>query len=158
MNEISSRTDLEPAVVGEQRWPMLGAVVAAVVLTVLLPSELRLGPNWLLPAIEAVLLGALVYGDPGVINRRSRALRALSIALVTVLVLNSLWSTVLLIDVLINGGKATNSAGELLAAGSIVWVSNNIAFSLLYWELDGGGAAARAHELPSQLIGALSAP
>ena len=151
MNEVASRTDLEPAVVGEQRWPMLGAVIAAIVLTVLLPSELRLGPNWLLPAIEAVLLGALVFGDPGVITRRSRALRALSITLVTVLVLNSLWSTILLIDVLINGGKATNSAGELLAAGSIVWVSNNIAFSLLYWELDGGGAAARAHEPASAL-------
>jgi uncharacterized membrane protein len=117
----------------------------------LLPAELRLGPSWLLPVIEGALLVALVFGDPGVINRRSRALRALSIALVTVLVLNSLWSTVLLIDVLINGGEATNSAGELLAAGSIVWVSNNIAFALLYWELDGGGAAARAHELPTQL-------
>jgi uncharacterized membrane protein len=151
MNEDASRADVETAVVGEQRWPMLGAVVAAIVLTVLLPAELRLGPSWLLPVIEGALLVALVFGDPGVINRRSRALRALSIALVTVLVLNSLWSTVLLIDVLINGGEATNSAGELLAAGSIVWVSNNIAFALLYWELDGGGAAARAHELPTQL-------
>ncbi len=26
---------------------------------------------------------------------------------------------------------------------------NNIAFALLYWELDGGGAAARAHHLPA---------
>ena len=26
-------------------------------------------------------------------------------------------------------------------------VSNNIAFSLLFWELDSGGAAARAHHL-----------
>jgi hypothetical protein len=29
-----------------------------------------------------------------------------------------------------------------------VWISNNIAFALLYWELDGGGAAARAYGLP----------
>jgi uncharacterized membrane protein len=43
----------------------------------------------------------------------------------------------------------TNSASELLEAGTIVWVSNNIAFALLYWELDGGGAAARAHQLPT---------
>ena len=28
-----------------------------------------------------------------------------------------------------------------------MWVSNNIAFALLYWELDGGGAAARAHDM-----------
>jgi hypothetical protein len=130
---------------------MVGAVIAAIVLTVLLPDELRLGPNWLLPAIEAVLLVVLVIGDPGVISRRSRALRALSITLVAVLVLNSLWSTTLLIDVLINGGDATNSADELLAGGAIVWISNNIAFALLYWELDAGGAAARAHERPTHL-------
>ena len=57
-------------------------------------------------------------------------------------------STALLIAALIEGNSATNSAGELLATGAIVWVSNNIAFALLYWELDGGGAAARAHRLP----------
>lgn len=126
---------------------MVGAVVAAIVLTVLLPDELRLGPSWLLPLVEAVLLVALVLGDPGAIDRRSRVLRALSIALVAVLVLNSLWSTAQLIDVLINGGEATNSARELLSDGAIVWASNNIAFALLYWELDGGGAAARAQGL-----------
>ncbi len=50
----------------------------------------------------------------------------------------------LLIDHLINGGAETNSASDLLQAGTLVWVSNNIAFALLYWELDGGGAATRA--------------
>ena len=65
-----------------------------------------------------------------------------------VLVVGSLWSTALLIDALIHGGPQTNSARDLLEAGSIVWVSNNIAFALLYWELDGGGAAARAHHVP----------
>jgi hypothetical protein len=34
----------------------------------------------------------------------------------------------------------------LLAAGGVVWASNLLAFSLLYWELDSGGAAARAHD------------
>jgi hypothetical protein len=48
----------------------------------------------------------------------------------------------------VHGGPETNSASDLLKAGSIVWLSNAIAFTLLYWELDGGGAAARAHDLP----------
>ena len=58
-------------------------------------------------------------------------------------------ATLQLIDDLIHGGAVTNSASELLEAGTIVWASNNIAFALLYWELDGGGAAARAHNLPT---------
>jgi hypothetical protein len=127
---------------------MAGAVLAAMALTYLLPDDLRLGPNWLLPLIEAVLLVAVVVADPGEITRRSALLRGLSIGLVAVLVFGALWTTVLLIDALLHGGSETNSASALLSAGAIVWVSNNIAFGLLYWELDGGGAAARAHRLP----------
>lgn len=130
---------------------MVGAIIAAIVLTVLLPDDIRLGPQWVLPSIEALLLVAVIAADPRSVTRRSRELRALSIGLVSVLVIGALWSTVLLIDDLIHGGPETNSAGELLAAGSIVWVSNSIAFALLYWELDGGGAAARAHHLPLHL-------
>jgi hypothetical protein len=128
---------------------MAAAVIAAMVLTILLPDSVRAGPAWLLPLIEGVLLVAVVAGDPGRIDRRSRELRVLSVVLVAVLVFGALWSTVVLIDDLIHGGTETNSASDLLEAGSIVWVSNNIAFALLFWELDGGGAAARAYRPPS---------
>src|SRR5436190_21569027 len=94
---------------------------------------------------KALLLVALIVADPGSITRRSSRLRGLSIGLVSVLVFSSLWATVELISDLIQGGPETSSAGDVLAAGTVVWVSNNIAFALLYWELDGGGAAARAH-------------
>jgi len=127
----------------EARWPMVGAIVAAMVLTVLLPDDIRLGPQWVLPSIEGLLLVAVIAADPRSVTRRARELRVLSIGLVSVLVIGALWSTLLLIDDLIHGGPEVNSAGELLEAGSIVWVSNSIAFALLYWELDGGGAAAR---------------
>jgi uncharacterized membrane protein len=137
----------EPAV-AEARWPMAGAIVAALVLTVLLPDDVRLGPTWVLPSIEALLLVAVIAADPRSVTRRSRELRVLSIGLVAVLVTGALWSTVILIDDLIHGGPETNSAGDLLEAGTIVWISNNIAFALLYWELDGGGAAQRAHRPP----------
>lgn len=137
----------EPAS-AEARWPMAGAIVSAMVLTVLLPDDVRLGPQWVLPLIEGVLLIAVIAVDPRSVTRRSRELRVLSIGLVSVLVLGALWSTVLLIDGLVHGSPQTNSASDLLEAGSIVWLSNTIAFTLLYWELDGGGAAARAHEPP----------
>jgi hypothetical protein len=135
----------EARVVGESRWPMAAAVVAAMVLTILLPSHQRLLSAWVLPLVEGILLVALIAGDPGAIDRRSKVLRGLSIALVSILALTALVATVRLIDVLITGGQQTNSASDLLEAGSIVWVSNILAFALLYWELDSGGAAARAH-------------
>ncbi|MFF0478821.1 hypothetical protein ACFYUS_34630, partial [Streptomyces sp. NPDC004284] len=59
---------------GEPRWPMAAAVVTAMVLTLLLP------------------------GDPGRIDRRTAALRSMSIALVGVLALSAVWSTVQLVD------------------------------------------------------------
>jgi uncharacterized membrane protein len=137
-----------PRRVGEARWPAAGAALAAIVLTVLLPDSERVVPGWLLSAIEVVLLAAIVASDPWRITRRSRLLRGLSIALVTVLALGALSSTVLLVDHLIHGGPETNSADALLSAGTTVWVSNNLAFALLYWELDSGGAGARAHRMP----------
>ena len=149
---MASDSAAEDLVVGEPRWPMASAILAAIVLTVLMPDDLRLGPNWLLPVIVGVLLVAHIAGDPGRIDRRTGALRALSIGLISVLVLNALWATVLLTSHLINGGKETNSAGALLEAGSTVWASNIIAFALLYWELDGGGAAERAHRPSSRIV------
>jgi hypothetical protein len=69
------------------------------------------------------------------------------------LVFGALWATALLASHLIDGGKETESADALLEAGLIVWVSNMIAFALMYRELDGGGAAARAHRPPARNVG-----
>jgi hypothetical protein len=109
-----------------------------------MPRQVRILPVGVLPAIESALLIVLVVADPGRIDRRARWLRALSIGLVTILMLSALWATARLVDQLIRGGAITNSATELLRAAAVVWLSSNIAFSLLYWELDGGGAAERA--------------
>lgn len=141
----------EAQIVGESRLPMAAAVVTAIVLTILLPEDQRALPAWVLPLVEGILLVALIAGDPGAIDRRSRLLRAISIGLVSILVLSALWATARLIDVLITGGPQTNSASDLLEAGSIVWVGNILAFALLYWELDSGGAAARAHRSRSDV-------
>jgi hypothetical protein len=135
-------------VVGEARWPMAAAVLTVVVLTLLLPRALVAHPVWGVPLVECILLVAVIIGDPGKIDRRSRPVRTLSITLISILVATTLWCTTQLIVELIQGGAATQSAGSLLRAGGIVWLSNCIAFGLLYWELDSGGPAERAHGLP----------
>jgi uncharacterized membrane protein len=136
----------EPEVRGEARWPMAVAVLVALGLTLIRPGEVRVAPVWMLPTVELVLLGVLIARDPGRIDRRSSWLRGVSITVVALLVADALVATIHLITVLIEGGKMTSSAGTLLAAGVVVWVSNLIVFSLLYWELDSGGAAARAYD------------
>ena len=93
----------EDLVVGEPRWHMASAIIAAIVLTILMPDNLRLGPAWLLPGIVGVLLVALIAGDPGKIDRRTAPLRMLSIGLVSVLVLGALWATAILVSHLISG-------------------------------------------------------
>jgi hypothetical protein len=138
-----------PAVVGESRWPMALAVVALVVMTLLLPRSLIIHPRWPVPLGEGLLLVAVIIGDPGKIDRRSRPERVLTIGLVALLAGNALWGTVQLIDALVRGGSAVDSAGSLLAAGGLVWLSNCVAFGLVYWELDSGGPAVRAHGLPA---------
>ena len=122
------------------------------VLTVLLPDELSKGRTWLLVLIEGALLVALIVSGQVRLTRRASHIRILSIALVAVLVSYTLVVTWELIDDLIHGGKETNSASALLSAGSVVWVSNILAFSLLCWELDGGGSAARTHTWPRRRL------
>ena len=139
----------EPRVVGEARWPMAFAVVAVIVLTLLLPHDLITRPRWGVPLVEALLLVAVIVADPGKIDLVSPRVRALSITLISLLVATALWCTAQLIVELIKGGPATSSGGALLAAGGIVYVSNCLAFGLLYWELDSGGPAVRAHGLPA---------
>jgi hypothetical protein len=134
--------------IGEPRWPMATAVLVVIALTILLPNSLVVRPRWGVPVVEAILLAAVMIGDPGKIDRRSRPVRVMSVTLIALLVATTLWCTGELIVQLIRGGRATDSAGLLLAAGGIVWASNVIAFGLLYWELDSGGPAVRAHGLP----------
>ena len=139
----------EPRVVGEARWPMAFAVVAVIAMTLLLPHDLVARPRWGVPLVEGLLLFAVIVADPGKIDRVSPRVRALSITLITLLVATTLWCTTQLIVELISGGPATQSGGRLLAAGGIVWLSNCLSFGLLYWELDSGGPAVRAHGLPA---------
>ena len=133
---------------GERRWPMAVTLLVAMALPFLLPPRYSLGPRWIVPAIEALLLGALVIADPGRIDRRSDFIRALSIGLVVILVAGAAAVTVRLVVDLIRGGPETNSPTQLLRVGSLTWVYVVITFSFLYWELDGGGPEARVRAAP----------
>ncbi|WP_208431045.1 hypothetical protein [Aeromicrobium yanjiei] len=102
----------------------------------------------MLPTVCGLLLAALLAGDPGQISRRTTLLRIASVALSVVLSLGAIWSTIQLVDDICRDGHETDSAVELLQAGSCVWLGTVIACAVLYFELDCGGSAARAERMP----------
>ena len=123
------------------------AVLVLMGTTVVAPA--RVGwVGWAVAGIEGVLLAALIIGDPGRIDRRTRWLRRTGLLLIALMVGEALLFTGLLVYDLVTGSEITSNAPLLLATGAKVWLTNNIAFALLYWQLDGGGPAQRAYGLP----------
>jgi uncharacterized membrane protein len=132
---------------GESRLPPAAALLAFmglnIALRVWLPHEGAIGVPWLVPAIEAALLLVLLGSDPNRLAKHGRSLRRVGLTLVVILVLGALWATVVLLRDLINGTGVSQSATKLLASGAVVWLGNNLAFSILYWLMDSGGPIAR---------------
>ena len=128
---------------GEPRWPVSLAVLFMIALQLRLPGDLSPAGAIILPAIELVLLVVLVGANPRRIDRRSPALRAIGLALISVASLGNAWSVALLVDGLVRGTTG-GQPGPLLATGANIWLTNVIIFALWYWELDRGGPAARA--------------
>jgi len=130
---------------GEARWQASVAVAAAVALQLPLPDRLvLLRPAWLLPAVEGLLLLVLVMANPHRINRESRVLRLLGLALAALLSLANTWSVARLVIGLVQGTEG-GTPGPLLVTGGAIWLTNIIVFGLWYWEFDRGGPVARAN-------------
>lgn len=124
---------------------MAVAVLAAGGLRAVLPPQLRAGDaRWVLILVLIGLLAALIIGDPGRIDRDSTRLRVLTGTLIGVISAVNASAAVRLIAAIIDGAKFTTDANILLASGGAIWLTNVITFGLWYWDLDRGGAAARA--------------
>jgi len=137
---------LTPAERGEHWWPVALAILVAAGLHVALPAEYRIQPGWVEPTVLLALLAVLIAGDPGRIDRQKPWLRlVLGITIAFITVATMLAAVRLVAEILTNNKLFADHPGGLLAAGAMIWVTNIIAFGLWYWDLDRGGAAARAH-------------
>ncbi len=131
--------------VGEPRWPMALAVLATGFLRAALPKELRAGDSrWLYLVVVAALLGVLIIGDPGRIDREVRWLRIATVSLIGLITAVNATAAVRLIASILSTQPFTTDANKLLISGGAIWLTNVIAFGLWYWDVDRGGAAARA--------------
>ncbi|MCX4690469.1 hypothetical protein OG401_40315 [Kitasatospora purpeofusca] len=131
---------------GEHWWPVAAAVVSAGLLHVVLPASYRVDPVWVVPVVLFMLLVVLVVGDPGRIDREKTWLRVVTEGVIAFITASNLYAGIHLVsDILTDNKLFANNATGLLATGGVTWVTNVIAFALWYWDLDRGGAAARAH-------------
>ena len=130
---------------GERRWPTAAAVLLTGVLRITLSPQLRL--NEAGPVLFVVLFGlvmVLILADRGRIDRPATWRRVLTVLPITLITIANGAAAVRLVYGILFTEPFTQQARTLPSAGGVIWLTNVIAFALWYWDLDRGGAAARA--------------
>jgi uncharacterized membrane protein len=126
---------------GDPLWPGQAAVAVAILLNLGLSKEVLVGPRWLLPGVEAVLLAVLVVLAPRRATTHSSGRRRLALAVIGLVSLTNVVTLALLVHFLVNGGKVAGH--QLILSGALAWLTNVLLFAVWYWELDRGGPVAR---------------
>jgi len=124
----------------EHRWPAAIAILVAIVLYATLPSSFAPELRWVVIGLAAAMFIPLVILNPHHLKRETTWSKVLSRVLVGLLLTANLVALVQLVYLLVT--SRTDGPGLLLAAVQ-VWVTNVIAFALVYWEMDRGGPIAR---------------
>ena len=91
---------------GDPFWPAQLAVAAAIALHLTLSQKVVIGPKWLVPGVEGLLLLVLVVIAPARATQRSVRVRRFALLVIGLVTLTNVVSLVLLVHFLINGGKA----------------------------------------------------
>ena len=98
---------------------------------------------WLLLATPALLLIILMLAVPRALLSPGRVRNA-GVALLGLLAAADAVGVGVLLAALASSSAGSLSAGDLLAHGAVVWLTNLITFGLLFWQLDEGGPLVRA--------------
>jgi uncharacterized membrane protein len=134
---------------GDPYWPAQLAVGLAIVLNLSLASQITIGPRWLLPGVEGILLVALVVIAPSRATVHRVGERRFALAVIGLVSLVNVVLLARLVDRLINGGDV--GGRSLILSGAVLWVTNVLLFAVWYWEMDRGGPVAR-YENASALV------
>jgi hypothetical protein len=126
---------------GDPYWPAQLAIGLAIALNVLLADQIIIGPRYLLPAVEGVLLAALIYVAPARATEHRVSQRRFALAVVATVSLINVVLLGRLIDHLVNGSAIHGK--PLILSGAVLWVTNVLLFAVWFWEMDRGGPVAR---------------
>ncbi len=117
-------------------------MLTAIALQLLLPKRLTVGPTWLLPALEGILLVGLTVATPRQLEHEHRTRRSIALSLTALVSAANVVSLVLLAHQLLHHG--TPNPRALITSGVLIWLTNVLIFGLWYWEVDRGGPGRRA--------------
>jgi hypothetical protein len=129
------------------RWTVSIGILLTGVIYFFLPSELTLGPDWALLAIELVLILPLwIFWLTGhtLPYRTTRFFSFVILGFVTV-------GMVLALVFLILDLPSLKSGFILLRTAGLLWSFNVLVFALWYWDTDGGGPRKR-HEAKHEAV------
>ncbi len=139
MNETTPNRRFEP------RWLVILTILVVLALLAFLPGRIRLLPAWfpyVLVVIELIPIFAvqLTRADP----RWLKLERWMTTLFIIIIIIANLAGLANLFQKMIQ--NTTELTGLQLFASSIaVWTLNILGFSLLYWQVDRGGAEARVN-------------
>jgi hypothetical protein len=133
----------------EHRWPAVIATLLALASYAFLPSVVPALERYLVVGVCLLMLVALVVYNPHRLSRESRWSRWLEFALaLLILVANQ----VAFVETVVRLLNKSGNGSEILLASVQVWVTNVIAFALVFWVMDRGGPVSRVtrarHALP----------
>ncbi len=127
----------------EHRWPAAVAIILALGVYAILPAPFAWLPSWVFPVAALVAYIPLVVLNPRRLGRETSWSRGLGVGIAVALALVNQVYIVQILDQLLNG-RGVGVTVVYVAAG--VWVTNVIAFAVVFWEIDRGGPFARRFE------------
>ena len=127
----------------EARWPGVLAVLGVVCLLAVLPGRISLFPAWVPYVLGVAVLTPMVGAGLTAGKGRWESLeRTITILFFLVVVAGTLVNLANLISAMVHPAHEVSGL-QLLASSIGVWITNVLAFSLLYWQLDRGGPGGR---------------
>jgi uncharacterized membrane protein len=131
-----------PPPASEPFWPAQATILAAIALQLLLPARLTVGPSWLVPALEGILLLGMFMATPRQLEHEHRRRRRAALSLTAFVSIANIYSLAALTHLLLHSN--VSNGHELIVSGVLIWLTNFLIFALWYWETDRGGPGRRA--------------
>ena len=101
-----------------------------------------MGPSWLVPALEAVLLLGMFMATPHQLEHEHPRRRRVALGLTAFVTAANIYSLGALTHFLLHHN--VSNGRELIVSGVLIWLTNFLIFGLWYWEMDRGGPGKRA--------------